>query len=88
MHVCTSTYHITLLDPPAQVVCSYIVKFIQVHFMACNYNYLFFFFFGQWKLINMCHYCDYVTITHLGFPNGSDSKESTCNVGDLDSIPG
>ena len=24
----------------------------------------------------------------LGFPGGSDSKESTCNVGDMDSIPG
>ena len=24
----------------------------------------------------------------LGFPGGSDSKESACNVGDLDSIPG
>ena len=23
-----------------------------------------------------------------GFPGGSDGKESTCNVGDLDSIPG
>ena len=25
---------------------------------------------------------------YLGFPSGSDRKESTCNVGDLDSIPG
>jgi len=24
----------------------------------------------------------------LGFPGGSDSKESICNVGDLGSIPG
>ena len=24
----------------------------------------------------------------LGFPSGSDGKESTCNVGDLGSIPG
>ena len=24
----------------------------------------------------------------LGFPGGSDSKESACNAGDLDSIPG
>ena len=24
----------------------------------------------------------------LGFPSGSDSKESTCNVGKLDSTPG
>ena len=27
-----------------------------------------------------CNYC--------GFPGGSDSKESTCNAGDLGSIPG
>ena len=25
---------------------------------------------------------------HLGFPGGSAAKESTCNEGDLDSIPG
>ena len=25
---------------------------------------------------------------YLGFPGGSDSEESTCNVGDLGSIPG
>ena len=27
------------------------------------------------------------THTHLGFPGGSDGKESTSNVGDLGSIP-
>ena len=26
--------------------------------------------------------------TPMGFPGGSDGKESTCNVGDLGSIPG
>ena len=25
---------------------------------------------------------------HDGFPGGSDDKESTCNVGDLGSVPG
>ena len=28
------------------------------------------------------------TPVFLGFPGGSDSKESVCNVGDLDLIPG
>ena len=28
------------------------------------------------------------TLVFLGFPGGSDGKESTCNVGDLGSIPG
>ena len=28
------------------------------------------------------------TPVFLGFPGGSASKESACNVGDLDSIPG
>ena len=28
------------------------------------------------------------TPVSLGFPGGSDGKESTCNVGDLGSIPG
>ena len=27
-------------------------------------------------------------IQFLGFPHGSDGKESTCSVGDLSSIPG
>ena len=26
--------------------------------------------------------------THMGFPGGSDGKESACNAGDLGSIPG
>ena len=28
------------------------------------------------------------TPVFLGFPGGSDGKESTCNMGDLGSIPG
>ena len=28
------------------------------------------------------------TAVFLGFPGGSDGKESACNVGDLGSIPG
>ena len=28
------------------------------------------------------------TLSSLGFPGGSDGRESACNVGDLDSIPG
>ena len=27
-------------------------------------------------------------LQHLGFPGGSDGKESACNVGDLGSVPG
>ena len=30
----------------------------------------------------------YLMYNILGFPGGSDSKESACNVGDLGSIPG
>ena len=29
-----------------------------------------------------------ISSVELGFPGGSDSKESACNVGDLGSIPG
>ena len=28
------------------------------------------------------------TTIFLGFPGGSDGKESSCNAGDLDSVPG
>ena len=43
---------------------------------------------GNWEgsiilpIINILKYID------KGFPGGSDSKESTCNAGDLSSIPG
>ena len=30
----------------------------------------------------------YCTIDSMGFPGGSDGKESVCNVGNLSSIPG
>ena len=30
----------------------------------------------------------YISHIYMGFPCGSAGKESTCNVGDLDSIPG
>ena len=35
--------------------------------------------------MNICLKCNSL---HLGFPGGSDGKESTCNVGDLGLIPG
>ena len=31
---------------------------------------------------------DYSLFVKMGFPDSSDSKESTCNVGDLGSVPG
>ena len=36
---------------------------------------------GTFTLFDTC-------ITKLGFPGGSDVKESVCNAGDLGSIPG
>ena len=47
------------------------------------------------KLLNPAHSLCYIIIkfpkpiiNNLGFPGGSDGKESFCNVGDLVSIPG
>ena len=40
----------------------------------------------QWGCENGAHIN--VMLLLLGFPGGSDSKESTCNVGNLGSIPG
>ena len=42
VHVCTSTYHITLLNPSNCMQLFYIVRLI-VSIMACNCNYLFIF---------------------------------------------
>ena len=39
---------------------------------------------SQTRLSNQAH----KHIAFMGFPGGSDSKESACNVGDLGSIPG
>ena len=32
--------------------------------------------------------CLSTTVLSMGFPGGSDGKDSACSVGDLDSIPG
>ena len=49
----------------------------------------------EWVAISLCVcVCVCVCVTEymyngiLGFPGGSDGKESTCNVGDLGLIPG
>ena len=34
-----------------------------------------------------CHRGIIVTLGELGFPGGSAGKESTCNAGDLGSVP-
>ena len=47
----------------------------QYRFELCRFTYTDFFFFPT---IN----------TTVGFPDSSDSKESTCNAGDLGLIPG
>ena len=42
------------------------------------------------RITTSTYYYYYLNNTHphLGFPSSSDSKESACNAGDLDSIPG
>ena len=44
---------------------------------------------NQPSLKEKCKYFILETVSvAVGFPGGSDSKESACNVGDLGSIPG
>ena len=45
-------------------------------FISCNFT-----------EFTYCNFTDFI-IKLLGFPGGSDGKESTCNAGDLGSIPG
>ena len=58
---------------------------IYIHISVCVCVYIY---------IHICtHICTYICIHiwlsfHLGFPGGSDSKKSTCNVGDLVLNPG
>ena len=43
---------------------------------------------GIYEKIKATQFCDKWDLAiNLGFPGGSDSKESTCNAGDLGSIP-
>ena len=48
-----------------------------------------------WSRVSIIHRCQGIALTNKrsspdmgGFHGGSDSKESTCNAGDLNSIPG
>ena len=38
-------------------------------------------------IIAKTNYTEQLPMETMGFPGGSDSKESACNVGDLGSIP-
>ena len=42
---------------------------------------------GRYKLLHT-EWINKVLLNSMGFPDGSDSKESACNVGDPGSIPG
>ena len=43
--------------------------------------------FFSHKTMLTCHRGIIVTLGELGFPGGSAGKESTCNAGDLGSVP-
>ena len=43
---------------------------------------------GTWSAKRVLSECSCFSVAALGFPGGSDGKESACNVGDLGLIPG
>ena len=52
-------------------------------------------FYSKCLIKLLIRYCKFVSeayysnlSSNLGFPHGSDGKESTCNVGELGSMPG
>ena len=57
-----------------------IIIFIILQIMKLKHN----FKGNSWALKNECDFYSDI----LGFPGGSDGKESACNTGDLSSIPG
>ena len=66
VHVCTSTYYITLLDPQNCMWLFYIVRLIMFPlWFAIVIIFYFWSDYWLWKLINIFYYCDYVSITHL-----------------------
>ena len=56
-------------------ICVYVFIYTHRQYNVCVYLYYLRFIMGKYEI-------DY------GFPGGSDSKESTCNIGDQGSIPG
>ena len=64
VHTCTSTYHVTLLDPP--IVSNYFILLIMFP-LRLAVVIIFYFLSGcwLWKLTNIFYNCDYVIITHL-----------------------
>ena len=69
---------------------------IQVYKYICVYTYIIFHIIFPYRLLqnieyNIVLHLDpilYIVVYIWGFPGGSDGKESTCNAGDLGSIPG
>ena len=57
--------------------------------MAWSNDYISLFYKKCFSLIRAHHFAagDYSLHMALGFPGGSNGKESTCNVGDLGSMP-
>ena len=66
MHVCTSTYHITLLNPPNRMKLFYTVRLIMFSlWLAIVMIFYFLSDYWLWKLINVFYYWDYITIICL-----------------------
>ena len=66
MHVYTSTYHITLLNPSVCMQLFYIVRLIMfLLWLAIVIIFYFLSGYWLWKLINIYYCCDYVTIISL-----------------------
>ena len=67
VHICTLTYHITLLDPPPNCMqLFYIVRLIMFPLWLAIVIIVYFLSGYQlWKLINILYYCDYVLLNTI-----------------------
>ena len=66
VHVCSVTYHITLLKFPNSMYLFYTVRLIMFPlWLAIVIIFYFLSGYWLWKLISIFYYCDYVTIIHL-----------------------
>ena len=66
VHVCTSTYHITLLDPLNCKQLFYIARLIMFSLWLAIVIILYFWFgYWLWKLMNIFYYCDYVLLSTI-----------------------
>ena len=71
---------------PQSLLSTFLVSYYDTSTQLCLYLLSLIFAYDSW-IWRLDFFFPTPLFKHWGFPGGSDSKESTCNVGDPGSIP-